>query len=344
MARTDGAGSAVGADVLSGFATRTWRPALKQKWSYEKVDLLLVAPRTQNNGSLRQSLNDLDFREIRTGFDFNDILLAMQARAPDLLITDCNLPGGDVCGLVRDIRAHKIGTNPFMSIIVTTWKPSVELVHEVVDSGADDLIVQPTSRGQLGSRIEALTFNRKPFVVTANYIGPDRRKQPRPDRQQVPLLEVPNTLKAKATADVDVVKLQQAIDAAIIAVNRDKQYRNAAHVEYLVKQILPAYAEGRIDSQLEGYLRELLATAEDVSRRLAGTRFGHVAKLCQALVAVARRLVQAGAVPEEKDLRLLPELAKSIRIAFAGSERAAEVAEAISDAVASPPKRAAAGG
>ena len=113
---------------------------MKQKWSYEKVDLLLVAPRTQNNGSLRQSLNDLDFREIRTGFDLNDIHHALQTRAPDLLITDCQLPCGDVYGLILDIRAHKVGTNPFMAIMVTTWKPSVELVHEGVDSGADDLI------------------------------------------------------------------------------------------------------------------------------------------------------------------------------------------------------------
>ena len=317
---------------------------MKQKWTYDKVDLLLVAPRTQNNGSLRQSLNDLDFREIRTGFDFNDILNALQTRVPDLLITDSKLPGGDVCALIRDIRAHKIGTNPFMAIVVTTWKPSVELVHEVVDSGADDLIVQPTSRGQLGSRIEALTFNRKPFVVTANYIGPDRRKHARPDKQQVPLIDVPNTLKAKAMGDVDVVSLQQSIDAAIASVNRDKQHRNAAHVEYLVKQILPAYSERRIDAQLDGYLRELLVTGEDVARRLIGTRFGHVAKLCQALVAVARRLAQAGGSPSEKDLRLLPELAKSIRVAFAGSQRTAEMAQEISDAITETPRRAASAG
>ena len=99
---------------------------MKQKWSHETVALLLVAPRTQNNGSLRQSLNDLDFREIRTGFDLNDIHHALQTRAPDLLITDCQLPGADVCGLIRDIRAHKVGTNPFMAILVTTWKPAVD--------------------------------------------------------------------------------------------------------------------------------------------------------------------------------------------------------------------------
>jgi len=316
---------------------------VKQKWSYEKVDLLLVAPRTQNNGSLRQSLADLDFREIRTGFDFSDIMHALQTRGPDLLITDAQLPDGDVCNLVRDIRSHRIGANPFMSIIVTTWKPSVELVHTVIDAGADDMIVLPTSRGQLGSRIEALTFNRKPFVVTANYIGPDRRKEPRPGSQEVPLIDVPNTMKAKAKGDFDVVSLQQEIDASIDRVNRDKQLRNAAHVNYLVGEIVPAYAENRIDGRLRGHLRELFLTGEDVSRRLTGTRFAHVAKLCHALGGVAQRLARAGDSPTEKDLRLLPELAQAIGLAFENSTRTVAMAQKISEAVTTSPRRAAAG-
>jgi DNA-binding response OmpR family regulator len=313
---------------------------VKEKISYEKVDLLLVAPRTQNNGSLRQSLNDLDFREIRSGFDMADIVNALNARVPDLLITDSNLPDGDVCDLVRDVRGHKIGTNPFLPIIVTTWKPSVELVHAAIDSGADDLIVQPTSRGQLGNRIDALTFSRKPFVVTAGYIGPDRRKHPRPDKQQVPLIEVPNTLKAKATGATDMVRLQQEIDAVIGIVNRGKLQRNAAHLGYLANQILPAYRAKKIDKQLAGNLRELLSTAEDIGRRLVGTRFTHVAKLCQALLGVAQRLVASVQSPDTKDLALLPQLAASIGLAFEESAHTAEVAEEISDTVAHVPKRA----
>lgn len=317
---------------------------MKAKGSYEKVDLLLVSPRTQNNGSLRQSLNDLDFREIRTGFDMADIVDALNSRVPDLLITDSHLPDGDVCDLVRNVRAHKIGTNPFLPIIMTTWKPSVELVHAAIDSGADDLIVQPTSRGQLGSRIDALTFARKPFVVTACYIGPDRRKQVRPGKQQVPLIEVPNTLKAKTVGETDMVRLQQEIDSMIGIVNRGKLQRNAAHLGYLVDQILPAYREQRIDRQLAGYLRELSVTAEDIGRRLTGTRYTHVAKLCQALLGVAQRLVRSARSPDAKDLALLPQLTSAIGLAFEESAHTAEVAEEISDTVAHAPKRASGAG
>ena len=186
---------------------------MSAKTSFDKVDLLLVAPKNQNSTSLRQSLTDLEFREIRMGSSVKDIQNSLETRPPDLLITDADLGDGDVCELISDIRNHRIGTNPFMSVIVTTWNPSESLVHRVVESGADDLLVQPASRGQLRSRIDALTFNRKPFVITARYIGPDRRNMTRSEKLMGTAVNVPNLLLAKASGDKDAGELQRAVDA-----------------------------------------------------------------------------------------------------------------------------------
>ena len=89
---------------------------MNMKTSFDKVDLLLVAPKNQNSSSLRQSLTDLDFREIRTGSSIEDIENSLETRPPDLLITDSDLADGDVCKLISDIRNHRIGSNPFMSM------------------------------------------------------------------------------------------------------------------------------------------------------------------------------------------------------------------------------------
>ena len=59
-----------------------------------------------------------------------------------------------------------------------TWDPAPELIREIVDAGADDILLQPTSRNLLKERIDTLTFDRKPFVVSARHIGPDRRCVP----------------------------------------------------------------------------------------------------------------------------------------------------------------------
>ena len=133
---------------------------------YDRVDLLLASPRTQNTKSLRQTLADLEFREIRTASSNAEILKALETRPPELIITEFDLTDEDVWETINDIRHHRAGTNPFISIIVTTWQPSETLVHQVMNAGADDLLIQPASLGQLAKRIEALVFNRKPFVVT----------------------------------------------------------------------------------------------------------------------------------------------------------------------------------
>jgi len=306
---------------------------VKAKATYQNVDLLLVDPKAQNRSSLRHTLNDLDFCEIRFGSSIGDVLRAIETRLPDLLITDSDLQDGDVCKMIKGIRSHQIGPNPFLPIIVITWNPSSELVERVVNSGADDLLVQPISRSRLRDRINALTFNRKPFVVTATYIGPDRRKQPRPGRMEVPLVEVPNTLKARATGMVDVAQMQRAIDAMIDRVNGQKMERDAFHIDWLVNQILPAYEANRIDQNLHRNLRELLMTSRDCLHRLGGTRYEYISELCEAMISVVNRLGKSPQHPDEKDLHLLPELSVAIRVAFEDGEKSATVAHDISTEV-----------
>lgn len=287
----------------------------------------------QNSTSLRQSLTDLDFREIRTGSSIQDIENSLETRPPDLLITNSDLPDGNVCELISDIRNHRVGTNPFMSIIVTTWKPSEGLVHRVVKSGADDLLVQPASRGQLRSRIDALTFNRKPFVVTARYIGPDRRNMSRSEKLTATPVNVPNLLLAKASGGSDAGELQRAVDAAVSLVNKNKLSRNAMHIGILVKQILAAYDANNIDGHLVDLLGNLVITTQDATRRLTGTPFAAASKLCEALVKVAKRMEQSFRAPAQKDLRLLPQLAMSIHLALKDVNGNTKTAEDISDVV-----------
>lgn len=301
--------------------------------SFEKISLLLVSPKAQNTASLRQTLMDLHFRDFRSGSSIADITNALSTRPPDLLITDGDLPDGDVCSLIADIRNNRVGTNPFMSIIVTTWKPSEELVYRVFESGADDLLVLPASRKALRSRIDFLTYNRKPFVVTATYIGPNRRVANKRGDQDVPLIDVPNTLLQKVTGESTPSALQMAVDAAIAAVNIDKLARNAAHIRLLVDEIQEAYQINKIDGDLLDMLRSLIATTRDAFLRLQSTRFAPVTKLCEALIAVASRMETSLAAPDPRDVKLLPQIALSIVLALKDIDKTADTASKISDMV-----------
>lgn len=87
-----------------------------------------------------------------------------------------------------------------MPVIVTTWEADQDLVEKVADCGADALLVKPFAPKQLIERIEFLANRRKKFVVTSGYVGPDRRKD-QTRESPIPLIDVPNTLRAKVQGE-----------------------------------------------------------------------------------------------------------------------------------------------
>jgi len=232
-----------------------------------------------------------------------------------LLIADSDIPGGDFCELVHELRHNEVGTNPFMPIIATTWNPTSELVKKVIESGSDDLLPKPLSSGHLVSRIEQLVQARKPFVVTSEYIGPDRRKSQ--DRESdIPLLQVPNSLRVKVTGEDEGAISQEEINQAIADINIHKLERHAFQIEWLVERIVPALESGNLSEEINEHLDRLLYVAHDISRRLVGTKYEHISELCQSLTKVATDIGAHRSNPSAKDIKLLNPLSQAIASTF----------------------------
>src|SRR6202012_822917 len=119
----------------------------------------------------------------------------IQRQAPDLVLAETQGAADELCLAIQQLRQGAAGYNPFIVIIVTAWEKSASLITKVVNSGADDLLLRPFSTALLGSRIEAHVARRKGFVITTEYVGPDRRKEP--GRGAIDLFDPPNSLKMK---------------------------------------------------------------------------------------------------------------------------------------------------
>lgn len=317
---------------------------MEAKTHYNKVDLYLLSAVSQNVAVLRQTLMDLDFREIRTGASLAEARKIMEAKTPNLLIADYELPDGNICELIQDIRHHKLGNDPFVPIIVSTWQPSESLVHNVINSGADDLLIQPTSRTHLQTRINAVTFNRKPFIVTATYIGPDRRTKPRPGTQVIQPVDVPNALQSVVLGNENPAIIQNEITAAVAAANLDKLERNSIYMGFLVQKILAGCAKKQFDGELIGLLKLLVEFSEDINSRATNTQFEDVTKLSDAMIDVANRLERACDKPSMKDIKLLPQLAMTIRLALKSNADSTQAAQEISNVLSEKSKSVAATG
>ncbi len=319
------------------FAAGSWKGErsgmTKRKLDFHNVGLVLGDGNAMIRQGIKGALFTQGFREIIDTDKTSVAREAIMTSPIDLLITDNRLPEGDALQLVHDIRHHRCGSNPFIVIITLIDAAEKEVVMKVMDSGSDDIIVKPISAGKLLERIVMLVGDRKLFVVTTDYIGPDRRAGPRAGAMDIPKIEVPNPVKAKVEGNTDGEALQSAVDAVAGVINEQKMERHAFQIDYLVNIIVPMYEAGAVTSDVVRFLDRLLFVSEDISRRLEGTPHAHVGELCQSMVAVTGGVRKNPMSPMGQDLKLMPQLAKAIKRAFEPAEEAAALARDISQSV-----------
>ncbi len=307
--------------------------AQPDKESYAGASVLLIDPDKGSRDTLRTILFDRGFRRFRYGESNADIERELSAEPAHVLITETNLPDGDPCGLISSIRHSRTGDNPFLPIIVTTWKPTPELVRRIVDSGIDDLVIKPVSVGGLVSRVENLIHNRKQFVVTSDYIGPDRHDTPGRSDDETVLIEVPNALKSSITGSPQEVSAQTDVRKMIAEINLHKLERYAVDIVTLVNMLTPKMRALLFDEAAIKLLERLQVIAGDSHRRMEGTKYSHVSELSDTLAKVTTNLLKFREKSAPKDIRLLKPLSQAIQGGFDSSDVTAAAARAISDTI-----------
>ncbi len=311
----------------------------------KNVEILFGEPERQLRSNIRLALRNEKFENVVDVENVGQVRQLLATRAPDLVIIDADTKGGSVAELIHDVRYGNIGGNPFVPFIVTMWQPTEYTVNAVANSGTDDLLVKPISPQQLVDRIKVLTDKRKPFVVTSDYIGPDRRKDSSRG-SDIPLIEVPNTLSAKIGGErIDPTRLSAMINRAQNTINDQRLKRNAFQICFLVGLILPALAEDRLDDpELEENLRSVLTISRDTADRMLGTEYEHVSNLCNNLIDVVERLLDHLMAPSTKDVSLLKPVSDAILLGFHPTSDAASMAGEINNALSAYDRRQKNGG
>lgn len=303
-------------------------------YRFQEVRLALAEPNRQLRFGIRSLLFAAGFRDIVDFADFEGLREHIEKAEVDAVISEAQLPGGNVCDMLRLVRHHRLGNNPFILAIALTFQPTQEIVRDIVDSGFDDLVIKPISGTTLVERLRMLARGRKPFVVTHDYIGPDRRKQSRDDAAQpIPLLQVPNPLRARAVTNTDTASLQRMIDAAIVKINEHKLERYAVQISYLSDRLTARYESDSALPGCEDDLKYLCYVAEDLARRVRGTQFQHVTELALSLISIGERLIVNAAAPDRRDVELLPKIAQAFARAFEPAEATKRLTHEISQSI-----------
>ncbi len=303
------------------------------KLNFETTRLVVADPGGQIRDEIRSVLHHEGFRDIVLAENVKSVEELVAEGKVDLLIADHEFPRGSMIKLVRRIRHHELGDNPFIVIILMALDPEKEDIMRIIDTGSDDLILKPITAGTLVKRVNYLVNQRKDFVVTADYIGPTRRSGSRDDEFVIPEMEVPNPVQRKALGHSTGSGYQKEIDKFAGIVNEQKVERNAFQISFLVDTIVPLYVDGKAVTDTKKQLDRLKYVSEDIGRRMKDTKYDDVSELCSSILGVVNSICKKPNKPDPKDLQLLPKLAQAIEVAFSSGPGDADIAHSISDSV-----------
>ncbi|SCA58039.1 putative Response regulator consisting of a CheY-like receiver domain [Candidatus Terasakiella magnetica] len=285
-------------------------------YQIEDIKILIADSNRQLRTSLKGVLHHHGFRGIVDAPSIEAFEAEVRVVNPDLILCDIDLKGGHVCESIKKLRHNELGQNPFAAVILFIEEATEGIVTMASEAGLDDLQIKPVVAQKVIDRVTYLIEKRKPFVVTTDYVGPDRRKAARPGTQQIPSVEVPNTMAAKASGTYDPRMVQSQIDKALWDVNAQKIERHVFQVGYLVERIVPAYEAGEVTKKNMEMVIKLMKVGRDIVERLEDSDYGHIADLAGTLVTVTKSLWDSGTLPKHKDLELLPQLSAALAATF----------------------------
>lgn len=282
---------------------------------YGDVQVMLADSRAHIRSTLKIALFHAGIEKIvHTGAISSITDSVEHAVGPDILICDMGLEHGEACDVLTAIRHNEIGRNPFICVIGITWTAAAHEVARIINSGVDHLISAPMSPQQILVRIRALVNDRAPFVVTSDYVGPDRRRQRR-GGSKIPLFEVPNSLKEKVDGRWNQGRFEQEIEAAVSDLNARQLDRKAEDI-MLLAGLIAEQTGGPTPGAVEGYIARLNLLVRDMERTAFNLGFYHISELCRACVGIVQEVEKFGGTDTRKDLELLRQLGRAIRTAL----------------------------
>jgi len=258
---------------------------------YESVTAAVYDPVAMNRNATRNVLYSLGFREIESFGALDDLKRAMVTQDFDLVLLEAAKADDPVYDFASSIRRSDAARNPFAVIMVSTWLPEAQLVRKVLDAGADDLLCRPFSVASFGERLRTHVHARKGFVVTAEYVGPDRRNDAgRPNSAK--LIPVVNSMKLKAMDGKSGFEAQTAIQAGVLAARRnvnEERMRRAAFQIGVIAGFVHGQTTQHNETVRRSDLEKIVQVAVDLSALAKTEEAGQVVKTCSTIIDVAQK-------------------------------------------------------
>lgn len=150
-------------------------------YNLERLNFLIVDDNKHMRALVKSILIALGVRNCVEATDGADAFKELRHFPADIIICDWNMDPLDGLDFTRLVRTGKDSPNPFVPIVMLTGHTERNRVMEARDAGVHEFLAKPISAKKLYTRIKAIIDRPRPFVRTAMYFGPDRRRKKSPN-------------------------------------------------------------------------------------------------------------------------------------------------------------------
>lgn len=266
----------------------------------ENIRVVLAEPNQNLRRSIKSILVKAGMKNVLDTDDISQVRRVIDNDLVELVIGDDSSEYGDFNKLIYDMRHRDVGENPFLIAVTMLQNPSSDVIRGAMNSGTDHILAKPVEPDALINLIIELTQSRKRFVVTTDYIGPDRRTTARPGTMTIPQIDVPNPLRQRMTGQMRETTQRRTIETAWGKINEQKVERYAFQIGWLLDRIVP---EVGIDSEeysddFHAHVSRLIKVSRDMSKRIDKTSFAHVKEKTMTMTYLVEESMENGFTPE----------------------------------------------
>lgn len=279
------------------------------------VEIYLAEPNEQVREGMRAIMRDYGMRRTRTFGRIADLITAIKETPPDLLIAADDIDA-KLFETIRDIRHSRVGINPFILISLMVGAQTEGAVQRAILAGADDVMVKPVAPAKMLDRVAHVTMHRQPFIVTNDYLGPERRTASPVRASNIRQLTVVNTLRnAIEGKRMTTGELMRAVENNMNEVMAARLDSHGLKLGWVCAHILKAYQEKRIDKQLEERLLILVGVLEDAGRTALAVGQPDLSQICIQMARQVEEMAENYENPTSLQIGTIEKLTKAFELA-----------------------------
>jgi len=294
--------------------------------SLERAKVVYVDSEAPNRALIEDTLRDIGFSKITSCDNLGQFIVILGIEKPDLVFVDIDAEPDKAFQAIRDIRKGEAGENAFIVTVALTQKPELEAVRAALNAGFDDMVVKPVTARALRQRVVNQIENRKEFIATDDYVGPDRRAENRElTEDDLASIKVPNSLRHAATGDESAAPSEERIRETLRNLSIQKFYHLSSKIGRVAGQQRDLLVSGAKSVDCGLAMQEISMALAEIDEIIGEQSFESVA---QVVASTRQALVEVKACSGQvtpRHLELLCAHGRSIGVVLQESDESAGV-------------------